>query len=131
MFAAHASGEPGKGSEGGVSGKSRAAREKWGGSGAGSGSGGGGAASSKGVVEGTFSTVDGVCGPSQNYAGYTPVNQDDPHYSSSGSGQGGSAQDISGTRGRVVLIVGGEPTFFDSPAFKLFQNVETSIERAL
>ena len=38
----------------------------------------------------------------------------DAHYSSSGSGAGGACQ-TTGTRGWVVLIVGGEATTFDSP----------------
>ena len=67
--------------------------------------GGGGAASFKNVVAGTSVTVDAS---SEN-----AVNTGDAHYSSSGSGAGGECQST-GTRGRVVLIVGGEATTFDS-----------------
>ena len=42
------------------------------------------------------------------------VNTGGAHYSSSGSGGGGGCQ-TTGTRGRVVLIIGGEATTFDSP----------------
>ena len=44
---------------------------------------------------------------------HNPVNTGDAHYSSSGDGQGG-ASNTDGERGRVVLIVGGEATIFDS-----------------
>ena len=67
--------------------------------------GGGGAASFKNVVAGTSVTVDA--------SSQSAVNTGDAHYSSSGSGAGG-AFGGAGTRGRVVLIVGGEATTFDS-----------------
>ena len=60
----------------------------------------------KNVIAGTSVTVDAS---SEN-----AVNTDDTYYSSSGSGAGGACE-TTGTRGRVVLIVGGEATFFDSP----------------
>ena len=65
-----------------------------------------GASSAKNVIAGTYTTVDAT--------GQSAVNTGDPHYSGSGSGQGGpGTQD--GVRRRVVLIVGGEATPFDSP----------------
>jgi hypothetical protein len=68
------------------------------------GGGEGGAASFKNTIMGTYRTVDA--------ADRSPVNTDDPHYSASYSGQGGNIHHR-GTRGRVVLIVGGEATIFD------------------
>ena len=79
------------------------------------GAGGGGATSSKGLVANTFATVDGTCDSAHSYTGYAAVNTGDAHYSSSGSGQCGQSEDQPGTRGRVVLLVGGQATFFDSP----------------
>ena len=84
-----------------------------GGGGASNGGGGGGGASSfKNVIAGSSSTVDATNG--------SPVNTGDAHYSSGGSGQGvactsSGAPSTNGVRGRVVLIVGGEATPFDSP----------------
>eukprot|EP01043_Picozoa_sp_COSAG02_P040250 COSAG02_NODE_3241_length_7111_cov_9.239019_3_plen_674_part_00 len=72
--------------------------------------GGGGAASFKNIVAGSSTTVDATNG--------SPVNTGDEHYSSSGSGSGTSqctTSRNSGTRGRVVLIISGEASFFDSP----------------
>ena len=70
------------------------------------GPGGGGAASFKNIIAGSSSTVDA--------RSESAVNTGDAHYSLSGSGGGGNCQQT-GTRGRVVLIVGGEATAFDSP----------------
>ena len=69
------------------------------------GGGEGGAASFKNTITGTYRTIDAT--------DRNPVNTDDPHYSASYSGQGGIRQEH-GTRGRVVLIVGGEATIFDN-----------------
>ena len=63
------------------------------------GGGGGGAASFKNIIPGTARTIDA--------SDRNPVNTDDLHYSSDGSGSGDK-------RGRVVLYVGGEVTFFDT-----------------
>eukprot|EP01044_Picomonas_judraskeda_P014384 COSAG03_NODE_2276_length_2924_cov_1.838938_5_plen_134_part_00 len=71
----------------------------------GGGPGGGGAASFKNVIAGTSVTVDA--------SSQSAVNTGDTHYSSSGSGAGGACH-TTGTRGRVVLIFGGEATTFDS-----------------
>ena len=68
------------------------------------GGGAGGRASFKNVIDDTYRAV--------NAFDRNPVNTDDPHYSASYSGQGGNRQEH-GTRGRVVLIVGGEATIFD------------------
>ena len=70
------------------------------------GGGGGGAASSKNVVAGTFSTI---------YAtDQASVNTGDAHWDSGGSGRGGDGQTDNAVRGRVVLVIRGEATVFDS-----------------
>ena len=69
------------------------------------GGGGGGASSFKNTIAGTDRTVDATT--------QLPVNVDDPHYISSGSGSGGACQ-TNGVKGRVVLIIGDEATTFDS-----------------
>jgi hypothetical protein len=68
------------------------------------GGGAGGRASFKNVIDDTYRAVNAI--------DRNPVNTDDPHYSASYSGQGGNIHHR-GTRGRVVLIVGGEATIFD------------------
>jgi hypothetical protein len=69
------------------------------------GGGGGGAASFKNAIPGTERTVDA--------SDSSPINTDDPYYSSDGSGMGRN-NGGRGIRGRVVLLVGGEATAFDT-----------------
>lgn len=69
------------------------------------GGGGGGGSSFKNTIAGTERTVDATSDQ--------PVNTEDPHYSSGGSGKGGRYEQ-NGVKGRVVMIVGGEPTYFDT-----------------
>eukprot|EP01046_Picozoa_sp_COSAG06_P003523 COSAG06_NODE_138_length_22354_cov_4.715704_5_plen_1055_part_00 len=68
------------------------------------GGGGGGAASFANVVAGSARTVDAADG--------SPANTEDPQYQTGqGSGEGRTS---TGYRGRVVLLVGGEETTFDT-----------------
>ena len=70
------------------------------------GSGGGGAASFKNTIPGTERTVDATDN--------NPINTADPYYASVGSGSGRLNGGGRGTRGRVVLLVGGDATAFDT-----------------
>ena len=72
----------------------------------GTGGGGGGAASSKNVIAGTFSTIDATDQASINTA--------DAHWDTAGSGRGGDGTYDNAVRGRVVLVIRGEATVFDS-----------------